>query len=161
MKRSAIELITILLISFTAASVFNTFSENGISPFKKYYPVTTNKHEMQSGDVSVETIDIEVFKFMKEKKDTVVLDARSVDKFRAGHIPGSYSFPIENFKIFYAERGAFLKAGKTIITYCSGINCTDSLTLAVKLKKMGVKDVLRFPGGIEEWIKSGNEVEKE
>ncbi|MHC5037805.1 MAG: rhodanese-like domain-containing protein [Planctomycetota bacterium] len=43
-----------------------------------------------------------------------------------------------------------------IVTYCGGPHCALSSRLAVRLKKLGYKNVIEYPGGIQEWIKGGN-----
>jgi thiosulfate/3-mercaptopyruvate sulfurtransferase len=40
---------------------------------------------------------------------------------------------------------------KTIVIYCGFVKCTRSHNGAVWAKKLGYKNVLRFPGGIYAW----------
>ena len=47
-----------------------------------------------------------------------------------------------------------------IIIYCSNARCPKSGLLADRLVRMGYKNVWNYPGGIEEWEKSGHKVEK-
>lgn len=156
MKKLTIEIVTIILVAVTAAFFFNLISGNNINIFRPY------KSDLPEGDrYEPEVIDIEIFKFYLGKKGTIVLDARTEDDFRAGHIPGAAGFNTRDFERIFRERGELLKLGKTILIYCSGPGCTDSSDLAIKLHGKGIKEIFVFKGGIEEWISAGDELEYE
>jgi rhodanese-related sulfurtransferase len=57
---------------------------------------------------------------------------------------------------------AFLGADKdkTIVFYCGFVKCTRSHNAALFAKKLGYKNVYRFPGGIFAWKGADYPVEK-
>jgi hypothetical protein len=46
-----------------------------------------------------------------------------------------------------------------VITYCVNLKCPASKNLYIHLKKLGYKNVLEYPFGIERWLESGNDIE--
>jgi len=52
---------------------------------------------------------------LDNKADIVVVDVRSKESYKAGHIPGSISMPFSEINARHGE----LPQGKTIILYCS------------------------------------------
>ncbi|KKM05617.1 hypothetical protein LCGC14_1752310, partial [marine sediment metagenome] len=43
--------------------------------------------------------------------------------------------------------------------YCVNLKCPASKNLYIHLKKLGYKNVLEYPFGIERWLESGNDIE--
>jgi rhodanese-related sulfurtransferase len=85
----------------------------------------------------------------------VVIDARSRDAYRAGHIPGARSFPHREMS---ADTTAQLDRGKVYVVYCDGIGCNASTKGAYKLASLGfrVKELL---GGLDWWRRDGHPIE--
>ena len=85
----------------------------------------------------------------------VVIDARSRDAYRAGHIPGARSFPHREMS---ADTTAQLDRGKVYVVYCDGIGCNASTKSAYKLAHLGfrVKELL---GGLDWWRRDGHPIE--
>jgi len=85
----------------------------------------------------------------------VILDVRSAEGFRAGHVPGAVHIPFEELP----ERMKELPKGKDIISYCWDVTCILCTKAAYVLAKKGyrAKEML---GGIAEWQKAGFPVEK-
>jgi rhodanese-related sulfurtransferase len=153
MKKTMVEVLSILITAVVAALIFNQASGNRIHIFQNY-----EKVELVDQKYNVEFVDIEIVRYYLEKKGTIVLDARSVEEFKSGHIPGASSFSINKFDTLFKERGELLKLGANVIVYCSGPTCEDSHILAIKLSGKGIKDIFVFKGGMEEWIESGYEI---
>src|SRR6266853_5191287 len=86
--------------------------------------------------------------------DIVVIDTRSRDAYRAGHIPGARSFPHREMS---ADTTAQLDRGKVYVVYCDGIGCNASTKGAYNLAGLGfrVKELL---GGIDWWRRDGHPV---
>ena len=84
----------------------------------------------------------------------VVIDARSRDAYRAGHVPGALSLPHREMA---AETTAQLDHGKVYVVYCDGIGCNASTKGAHRLAVLGfrTKELL---GGIDWWRRDGHPV---
>jgi rhodanese-related sulfurtransferase len=80
----------------------------------------------------------------------VVLDVRPVEEYRAGHIPGAVSVPIDELKRRLGE----LPRDQEIIAYCRGPYCLFSIRALELLQRRGYK-ARRFQEGIPEWKAAG------
>jgi rhodanese-related sulfurtransferase len=49
---------------------------------------------------------------------------------------------------------------KTIVVYCGFVKCTRSHNGAVWAKKLGYKNVYRYPGGIKAWKEADYPIDK-
>lgn len=56
------------------------------------------------------------FKKLADTGGVIVLDVRSADQYRAGHIPGAQSVPLDTVA---AKAATWKSATKPIVTYCS------------------------------------------
>jgi rhodanese-related sulfurtransferase len=56
------------------------------------------------------------FKKLADSGGVIILDVRSVDQFRAGHIPGALSVPLDTVA---ARASEWKSATKPVVTYCS------------------------------------------
>ena len=61
-------------------------------------------------------IPLAEFKKLVDSGGVIVLDVRSLDQFRAGHVPGATSVPLDTVA---ARASEWKKATKPIVTYCS------------------------------------------
>jgi rhodanese-related sulfurtransferase len=116
----------------------------------------------------------ELKKLIESKKDILVVDTMPYDdSYKKEHIPGAkqFLFPIPIMENWNAkETGgksiedfeAFLgpDKDKTIVFYCGFVKCTRSHNGAAFAKKLGYKNVYRFPGGIFAWKGAGYPEEK-
>jgi rhodanese-related sulfurtransferase len=87
----------------------------------------------------------------------VLLDARSGKYDDKTRIPGAQSL---NDKSTKDEVAKVIKTKDTlVITYCANLKCPASKNLYIHLKKLGYKNVLEYPFGMECWLGSGNDIE--
>jgi rhodanese-related sulfurtransferase len=91
---------------------------------------------------------------------TLLLDARAGEAFRAGRIPGALSLPLGEFARVFPELEPRLRQAGLLVAYCSDRTCQDSPELARRLWAQGLKNLLLFKGGMEEWREKGHEVER-
>jgi rhodanese-related sulfurtransferase len=78
-------------------------------------PELTARWQDRSDDSSAPRITLEEFKRLLESDSIVVLDVRSPESYREGHIPGAISIPND----VVASRVNELKGfKKPIVTYC-------------------------------------------
>ncbi|MEO7730662.1 MAG: rhodanese-like domain-containing protein [Kofleriaceae bacterium] len=83
--------------------------------------------------------------------DFVLLDARSPDLYRAGHVPGARNLP-------HGKIVASALAGFTIdtvfVVYCAGPHCNGAQRAAVRLARLG-RPVKLMVGGVTGWLDEG------
>ncbi|MFJ6655545.1 ArsR/SmtB family transcription factor [Streptomyces sp. NPDC091377] len=78
--------------------------------------------------------------------DAVVLDVRPADEYRAGHIPGALSLPVEDL----TRRIDELPEGTDIVVYCRGEYCALAYDAVRLLTDLGRRAV-RLHNGMLEW----------
>lgn len=176
MKRFILQVIAILGLSLVVGMAYNHFSNTPLPLFEHYdahmveLVIANRGMNLIDSKLSAENknpeeniphfseVDAETLRALVANGSAILLDARPPHDYQTGCIPGGVSLPISKFKETYDSVAPLLADGKTIITYCEGIHCTDSSMLALALHKMGYKDILVYKGGIEEWTELGNEV---
>ena len=84
-------------------------------------------------------------------EDFVLLDVRSRQCFRAGHVPGSVSLP--HAEISEKEVGAF-PLDTTFVVYCAGPHCNGAYRAAIRLARLG-RPVKIMLGGVTGWQDEG------
>ncbi|PKN43457.1 MAG: sulfurtransferase [Deltaproteobacteria bacterium HGW-Deltaproteobacteria-18] len=116
----------------------------------------------------------ELKKMIDEGKDMVIIDTMPYeDSYKKEHVPGAlqFLFPIPDMKEWndkettgksQADFEAMLgpDKDKPIVIYCGFVKCTRSHNGAAWAKKLGYKNVYRFPGGIFAWKGAGFPIEK-
>jgi rhodanese-related sulfurtransferase len=81
----------------------------------------------------------------------VLLDMRSPEKFRAGHVPGALNLPHD--KIIESKLEQWPK-DTLFITYCAGPHCNGAARGALRLSRLG-RPVKIMAGGVTGWIDEG------
>jgi len=106
-------------------------------------------------DISVE----EVYQIISSNQDYIILDVRTPDEFKEGHIEGAILIPVSELE----DRLDKIPKDKHIIVYCDGVGCSRSGKTAVILVDNGFEEVYDMTGeGIIEWQSKGYPViEKE
>lgn len=83
----------------------------------------------------------------------VVLDVRSAEAYKAGHVPGARSLP--HWEITPEAVGDLgLDKGIVYITYCWGTHCNGATKGAAKLAALGYR-VKELIGGVPGWQAEG------
>ena len=82
---------------------------------------------------------------MRGVDGAVLLDVRTVEEYRQGHIPGAINVPVENIK---AIREKVVNEDTPIYTYC--LSGARSRSAAEALKSMGYTNVVNI-GGINRY----------
>jgi rhodanese-related sulfurtransferase len=82
----------------------------------------------------------------------LVVDSRSEEAWRQGHLPGAVHLPTAEI----AERAAELISSDVavVVTYCWGAGCNGATRAALEFAKLGypVKEMI---GGYEYWVREG------
>lgn len=87
--------------------------------------------------------------------DTLLLDVRPALEYRAGHLPGAVSIPLEELSTRLAE----LPTDFLLVTYCRGPLCAyadDALGQILASGRRGA----RLEEGVAEWQQAGYQVEQ-
>ena len=110
-------------------------------------------------------LDIEInnpLRVLQMIKDTkvVLMDVRPREIYDMGHLPGAFSFPLAAFDEVLDRLLNLVKKDSNILVYCSGVECTDSHTVAAQLMFLNFKKVQVYAGGFREWQEMGYETEK-
>ena len=83
--------------------------------------------------------------------DFVLLDVRSRECFRAGHVPGSVSLP--HGDISDTEMGKY-PSETSFVVYCAGPHCNGAYRAAIRLARLG-RPVKVMLGGVTGWQDEG------
>ena len=88
--------------------------------------------------------------------EVTILDVRPVEEYRAGHIPGAISIPVNELKNRLEE----LPKKREIVVYCRGPYCAMALDAVELLRKKGFM-AQRMEQGVADWRAHGWRVEAE
>jgi phage shock protein E len=103
-------------------------------------------------NISVEDAD----KLLKSDPKVIVLDVRTADEFKAGHIPGAQN--LDFFGDDFAKRIAALDKSKTYLVHCAGGG--RSAKACKVIEKEQVPSVYHLNEGFSAWEKAGKPIEK-
>ena len=95
---------------------------------------------------AMESVDSEELLRRVKNGDVIVIDVRPVEEFRAGHIPGAISMPVDELKARIKE----LPKRREIVAYCRGPYCVMAVEAVELLRKSGFK-AQRMEQGVVDW----------
>ncbi len=84
----------------------------------------------------------------------VVVDARSLESFCRGHVPGATNIPHRTMSV---ETTAHIEESALVVVYCDGIGCNASTKGALKMLNLGFR-VKELIGGLDWWQRDGHPV---
>ncbi|MGJ9426629.1 rhodanese-like domain-containing protein [Nesterenkonia halotolerans] len=87
----------------------------------------------------------------------LVLDVRSTEAWRQGHIPGALHIPGAELTARADELGT--DRDRAVVVYCWGPGCNGSTRAALSLATLGFTAVRELIGGFEYWAREGFLVE--
>jgi len=143
----------------------NDFKNNPYDTTQKNKPLSYNNNPnlTKEGYIKPQKIKLELAKLLYEK-NALMIDARKVEEYNAGHIKGSINLPYEEYAYNndakLAERLKGLNKDGIIICYCNGGECDISIDLAYAISKQGFNAVNIYLGGYKEWEAAGLPVQK-
>ncbi len=88
--------------------------------------------------------------------DLIVLDVRPTAEYRAGHIRGARSVPLDDLRRRLRE----LPEGTEVVAYCRGPFCVYADDAVRRLRRRGLK-ARRLEDGFPEWRRAGLPVDSE
>jgi rhodanese-related sulfurtransferase/DNA-binding transcriptional ArsR family regulator len=89
-----------------------------------------------------------------QEGDVMVLDVRPTDEYRAGHIPGAVSMPLDELERRLAE----IPRDRSVVAYCRGPYCMFAVSAVESLRRHGF-EARRLEIGVPEWRLAGHAVE--
>ena len=110
--------------------------------------------EYLGGRDGVEQLSAEELARRLERGDVVVLDVRPGAEFRAGHIAGARSVPVDELDALVGE----LPKRREVVAYCRGPYCVYADDAVRLLRSRGLR-ARRLDVGYPEWKRAGLPVE--
>jgi rhodanese-related sulfurtransferase len=111
----------------------------------------------------------ELKKWIDEKKQMLVVDTMPFESsYKKQHVPGAVQmeFPIPEMEKIDDKTKADLQKllgkdkNRLIVFYCGFTKCTRSHNGAMWAKRLGYKNIYRYPGGIKGWAEAEYPVEE-
>jgi rhodanese-related sulfurtransferase len=125
----------------------------------EYFVVVFNLYEQKLKNISVDDLKSLIH---QRKNAYLIVDAREVEAYCKGHIPGA----CDAFDAEIESLAAKMDKNAHVIVYGPGQwvkseNPADRLSgdAAIRLMKMGFKNVMELNGGFEAWANAGNRVD--
>lgn len=160
MKRLILVLSLILLFASSALAWDNKFEKEVKA---EVAAVKLTREVMRGGYDLVTTAELK--KWIDEGREILIVDTMPYEaSYKKAHVPGAkqFLFPIPDMNQWDSaetdgksqeDYAALLGADKEkqIVIYCGFVKCTRSHNGAVWAKKLGYKNVYRYPGGIFAW----------
>lgn len=93
----------------------------------------------------------------------VFIDARDHETYHAGHVPGAFNVYNYDVDKFYPAFAPCIENAETIVVYCGGGSCEDSIFLATELTRRGIAfgRLHVYEEGWKGWTASGEEIQTE
>ena len=123
--------------------------------------------EFQYGFISSEEYPSISFIMLPEAEElfsmneTLFIDSRIAEAFKAGHIYGAVNIPFEDKIDTIILDELSVPKEKSLVVYCDGNQCQSSVGLAKLLHDQGFTNIRVFFRGWKEWQMEGLPVEKD
>jgi len=155
----------VFLLSFSLLTAFsyNYFSVSGLSLVGQWEPskgVVSARSKTGDINADIQINTCEIIKQIVQDKTRIILDVRPREIYNQGHLPGALSFPLIEFDQNIMQFLDSVNRQSSLLVYCSSIECTDSHTIAQRLKDLRYDDIKVFSGGFRQWQEKGYEIEK-
>jgi len=160
-KKLSSEMGGIVVVSIMAGFLFNAVSPNRISLIysANNNPFFSTGQSLDSREFP-QIIGLNEAKAYFDAETAIFVDARPVNQYTEGHIPGAVSLPLEDFEKYFANIEVRLPKNHTIVVYCDNISCESSTRLVYRLLKEGYLYCYIFENGIRHWQTVGYPVEE-
>ncbi len=162
------EALIIILIAAVLALLVNAVSPSRIPYLGQYRDLHSDDGPVvpptsEPGDPPFIAIDVAELDF--SMKAAVFIDAREIDEFECGTIPGALNIPFDclpegDLGPYFDSCLAGLGRGTRLVTFCSGEECDLSLHLARNMQAVGYSNLAIFFGGAREWERFGLDMER-
>jgi rhodanese-related sulfurtransferase len=161
-RKTAKEIIILLVVSIALAMLVNFLSPSGIALVGQWdtsqgviTASPSGTEEEKPEEINSVARAMEIF----DNGNVLFVDARSSDNYEDGHIPGAISLPVGQFDEQIESLLNRYSSDQPIVTYCSGRTCEDSHDLAQFLSDAGFTNVRIFIDGFPGWEAEGYPIE--
>jgi rhodanese-related sulfurtransferase/predicted double-glycine peptidase len=140
--------VTVFIIAATLCGLFHHFTcDEGLLANANAVSTIQRAH---LGNFIPKIGERRVHKLLKD--NTVFIDARFADDYKAGHIDGAISVPVDANDIELQTATAEIPKDADIVLYCQSSKCKFAEIVAIKLIEDGYSNICIFRGGWVEWI---------
>jgi rhodanese-related sulfurtransferase len=105
---------------------------------------------------ALEAVDATELMERLSNENVIVLDVRPEEEYRAGHIPGALSVPVDTLEAALQT----LPRDREIVAYCRGPYCVFSDEAVALLRSHGYR-ARRLQQGLPDWRAAGYPIESE
>jgi rhodanese-related sulfurtransferase len=153
--------IVIIIAAALIGVVHNAVRGQSIPLVQKVEKVQTARHDgggdpAEAGQLPDGAVTVDAVKALVDDGDVYVIDARAVEVFEEGHIPGAINIPYDRLPEYFQYLTDTVPLDARIVCYCRSLTCDFSDQLATELKIIGYTDISVFTGGWEEWQSAGH-----
>ena len=92
----------------------------------------------------------ELKRMMDQRKDFVLIEARSTDEYEREHIPGAINIPLDEPGFEELVREACPEVDRDVIVYGDGMKSLRDA--AMRLEALGYTSIYAYQGGKEDWL---------
>lgn len=128
----------------------------GVLAFVLFRAVPVRAEDKPVEKPKVEKIGVDEFDHKRQEKDAVVLDVRTPEEYKAGHVPGAVNLDLHDPQ--FADKVAHLDKSKTYLVHCA--KGYRSNMASTKMAEMGFINLFDFHGGFTAWENAHKPIEK-
>jgi rhodanese-related sulfurtransferase len=158
LKSAVLQAMALLVIGLIVSFAHNSFSVNGINPFREIgeVPVVTDPGTNETEGIRIVDLD-----GLDEAvaAGAILIDARTKAEYDEGHIPGAILIDYYELGRYLNDLLPTLDPARRTVVYCYGPDFEDAELLARELYMLGFTDLHVYKGGFEDWTNSGRETE--
>ena len=152
--------VVIVIAAALIGVVHNAVRGQSIPLVQEVEKVQTARHDggdaADTGQLAEGAVTAEQVKALVDEGNVYVIDARAVEVFEDGHIPGAINIPYDRLAEYFQYLTDTVPLDARIVCYCSSPTCDFSDQLATELRIMRYTDIVVFTGGWEEWQNAGH-----
>ncbi len=138
--------LAIVLGSTALGILVNHFSPRGIPVFGKTDAVQL---PLPPG---VGAMTVEQARAAWAAESALLVDARVPAEYQVSHVPGALNLPPGEFEIRYPDLAEQVEAASTVIVYCEGMECGDSIFVAERLREVYQGAIFVVERGWPAWL---------
>ncbi len=157
LKSAVLQAMTLLIVGLIVSFAHNSFSVNGINPFREVDEVPVLSEPDPGEQEGIRIVDLSGLEKALEG-EAILVDARTKTEYEEGHIPGAILIDYYEMGRYLQEVLPTLDPSRHTIVYCYGPDCEDAELLARELFMLGFTDIAVYKGGYEDWVDSGGAI---